>query len=356
MKDVNFLEVLKNYQIILWPAIEKAIIDSNKFPAFCSIDKKYQSELDFHLEIVSDYPRRKGKYLRPGLLLLTAQAMGASLKSALNTAAAMQISEDWILNHDDIEDDSPDRRGKPALHKIYGHELALNAGDALHLIMWKVLFENYYSLDRDLFQKIITEFQLMLNRTVLGQEIELKWAKDNRFDLTDEDNFLVLESKTGYYTIAGPMRLGAILAGASIDQLDKIYRFGVLLGRSFQIIDDYLDLTSDFSGGKTVKGNDICENKRTIMLLHLMRHADQNDLLKITKILFKSRTQKTPDDIKEIISLMTKYGSLDYAKDLAKKFAVQSKKIFSKDLKFLSGEPFRSQIESGIDFIVTRDH
>lgn len=355
MKGVDFLEVLKSYQDILWPVIEKAIIDSNKFPAFCSIDKKYQSELNFHLEIVSEYPRRKGKYLRPGLLLLTAQAMGAGLKSALNTAAAMQISEDWILNHDDIEDDSPDRRGKPALHKIYGHELALNAGDALHLIMWKVLFENYRSLGQDLSQKIFTEFQLMLNRTVLGQEIELKWARDNRFDLTDEDNFLVLESKTGYYTIAGPMRLGAILAGASIGQLDKIYKFGVLLGRSFQIIDDYLDLTSTFSGQKQ-QYNDIYESKRTIILGHLLRSATVEEKNKIKIILSKTRYRKTETEVKEIISLMTKYGSLDYAKDLATKFAVRSKQIFTKDLKFLRAEPYRQQLESAIDFIVNRTH
>jgi geranylgeranyl diphosphate synthase, type II len=356
MNNLIFLEILKNYQDLLWPVIEKAIIDANNFPVFCSIDKKYQSVLDFHLEIVSDYPRRKGKYLRPSLLLLAAQAMGVDLKSALNTAAAMQISEDWILNHDDIEDDSPDRRGQPALHKIYGHELALNAGDALHLIMWQVLFNNYSSLSPELSSKIINEFGLMLNRTVLGQEIELKWAKDNRFDLTDEDNFLVLESKTGYYTIAGPMRLGAILGGATDNQLNKIYKFGVLLGRSFQIIDDYLDLTSDFAGSKKVKGNDIYENKRTIMLLHLIRHASQNDLSEIIKILAKSRTQKTPEDIVKIISLMDKYGSLNYAQDLAKKFATEAKEIFSKDLKFLKIEPYRSQIEAGIDFIVTRDH
>ena len=352
----DFSNILKNYQQILWPVIDKAINDANKFPKFCQIDKKYQSLLDFHHEIVSEYPSRLGKYFRPSLLLLTAQAMGVNLDIALNTAAAMQISEDWILNHDDIEDDSPDRRGKPSLHKMYGIELAINAGDALHLIMWQVLSNNFKTLDSSLAIKIIDEFGLMLNRTVLGQGIELKWALDNRFDLSDNDNYLVLESKTGYYTIAGPMRLGAILANAKEEQLDNIFKFGVLLGRSFQIIDDLLDLTSDFSGMKKIKGNDIYENKKTIMLLHLYRTATGQDKTDLVTILDKSRTQKTPEDISMVINLMNKYGSIDYGRQLAKKFAQESKVIFDQDLGFLSQEPYRQQLQSAIDFIVNRDH
>jgi len=148
--------------------------------------------------------------------------MGAKREKAMITAAAMQISEDWILNHDDIEDDSESRRGKPALHKIYGNELAINAGDALHIIMWKVLFDNFSTLNKELAMKIIEEFYTMLSRTVLGQEIELKWTRDKRFDLNYEDNLMILESKTGYYSIAGPMRLGAIFARSSRASLKSI--------------------------------------------------------------------------------------------------------------------------------------
>jgi geranylgeranyl diphosphate synthase type II len=297
-----------------------------------------------------------GKYIRPTLLLLTAQAMGASLKDSLTTAAAMQISEDWILNHDDIEDDSPTRRGSPTLHRIYGPQLALNAGDALHLVMWKTLFANFKKLGQTKSLKILEEFYTMLNRTVLGQEIELNWIRQQKLDLTDEDSFLVLESKTGYYTIAGPMRLGAIIANASDEQLCHIYRFGVLLGRSFQIIDDLLDLTSNFAGQKSIKGNDIIESKKTIMILHLLRTASPKDKALVKSILLKPATQKTASDIDIVIKLMEKYGSLDYGRQLANKFARESKKIFQQKLTFIKKQPFRDQIESGIDFIITRDH
>jgi len=356
MKNIDFLQVLKDNQKLVWPIIDQNIADSMVFPGFCCLNSKYKSLIDFHHQIVADYPRRMGKYIRPTLLLLTAQAMGTTLKDSLTTAAAMQISEDWILNHDDIEDDSPTRRGQPTLHRIYGPQLALNAGDALHLVMWKTLFANFSKLGKTKALKILEEFYTMLSRTVLGQEIELNWIRQQKFDLTDEDSFLVLESKTGYYTIAGPMRLGAIIANASNKQLDDIYKFGVLLGRSFQIIDDLLDLTSNFAGQKTSKGNDIYESKKTIMILHLLRVASPKDKAFVKSVLLKSATQKTASDVNKVIKLMEKYGSLDYGRQLATKFARQSKKIFQQKLTFIKKQPFRDQIESGIDFIISRDH
>lgn len=355
MEEQNFVNSLKKCQEIVWPVIEKKINTLNDFPEYCQVNKKYQKELDFHLEIVGDYPRRKGKYFRPTLLLLTALGMGTEEKDCLNTAAAMQISEDWILNHDDIEDDSPERRGQAALHKKYGMELAMNAGDALHIVMWQVLMDNFPILGEKKSLEIINEFEIMLNRTVLGQEIEMKWVREKGFDLSDEDNFLILESKTGYYTIAGPMRLGAILAGASKEELDKIYHFGVILGRSFQIIDDLLDLTSDFAGLKK-RGNDIYENKRTIMLLHLYREAKGVDKEKLIEILNKKREEKNESDVDYIVKLMEKYGSLKYGFKLAEKFTEEAKNIFHKELTFIKKEPYRSQIEAGIDFVAKRDH
>lgn len=350
-----FGEYLKKYQEVLWPVIEKKIIEANEYPEYCALGKKYQKEKDFHLEIVSEYPKRKGKYLRPSLLLMTTQAMGGKLEEALDTAAAMQMSEDWILNHDDFEDDSPERRGKAALHKIYGNELAVNAGDALHAIMWKSLRENFSKLDEKRAIKIFDEFFTMIDRTILGQGIELKWTKENRIDLSEEDNLLILESKTGYYTIAGPMRLGAILAGASEKELEIIYRFGVMLGRSFQIIDDLLDLTSDFGGLKKIKGNDVYENKRTIILNNLLNKINGKEKERLLEILDKGRS-KTKVEVDEVINLMDKYGSLDYARKKAREYANKAEMIFEKEMNFLKTEPYREQIKMGIEFIVNRDH
>jgi len=350
----DFIKTLDKYRHLLWPFIEKNLNQIKTFPEYCQLDKKYQSLIDFHFDMVADYPRRQGKYLRPTLTFLTAQSMGIRYQKVVPTAATMQISEDWILGHDDIEDQSKKRRGKAALQKIYGDELAINAGDSLHVLMWQVLDQNLSKLDHRLASKIHQEFFTMINRTLLGQTIEIKWAKENRFDLSIEDVLLILESKTGYYTIAGPMRLGAIIAGASQYQLKQIYKFGVILGRSFQIIDDLLDLTSDFAGLKKQQGNDIYEGKRTIMLVHLLNNISPRNKKKLHQILSKSRRQKSKEDIKWIIDQMNKVGSIDYGQKLAHKFAKQAVEIFDNDLKFIKEQPYRNQIRSAIDFIINR--
>lgn len=275
--------------------------------------------------------------------------MGANLESTLKTAAAMQLSEEWILIHDDVEDESCQRRGLPTLQKLYSPALAINAGDAIQTIMWRVITDT-----KD--QKIIDEFYWLLNRTTLGQTIDIKWNQDNKLDITDEDVFLILESKTCYYTISGPMRLGAILANASEDQLNIIYKFGINLGRSFQIIDDVLDITCDFCGLKKQPYNDIYEGKRTIPLSHLLKSATSSELNDIRGIFKKPRDQKSENEVAHIIELMKKYKVIDSAKELAVKFAQEAKKILNDDMPFIKIEPYRQELESAIDFIVTRDH
>ncbi|MCW1949272.1 MAG: polyprenyl synthetase family protein [Candidatus Shapirobacteria bacterium] len=353
---INFLEVLNSYKNLLWPFIETNLNQIKDYPEFCRLPDQYRSVLDFHFTMVSDYPHRKGKYIRPSLVLLTAQSMGFSLDKALSTAAAMQLSEDWILNHDDIEDQSEQRRGLPAIQKIYGDHLALNAGDALHILMWQVLSRNFSLLDKNIAEQIQQEFFTMLNRTILGQTIEIKWIEDHRYDLKIDDVLLIAESKTCYYTISGPMRLGAILAGATKDQLNSIYKFGLSLGKSFQIIDDLLDLTSDFSGQKSQVGNDIYEGKRTTILIHLLENIDSQNKTKLIEILNKSRTQKTNNEITWVIDQMKTCGSLDFARQLADDYSRKARQIFDNELTFLSNEPFRSQLSACIDFITTRNH
>lgn len=356
MKRIDFIQVLEEKKKIVWREIEKYLENLIKFPDYCQIPSKYQSLVHFHQKIVSEYPQRKGKYLRPTLVLLTAEAMGFSQKKAIKTAAAMQVSEDWILNHDDIEDDSLERRGKPALHRLYGKELAINAGDALHILMWKILWDNRQVLGEKKAGEVAGEFFRMLNRTTLGQTIEICWTNENKTDLTDEDILLILESKTAYYTIAGPMRLGAILAGASGGQLEAIYEFGKPLGYCFQIRDDILDLTSDFAGLKKQTGNDIYEGKRTIMLAHLFRVVKGKDKARLLKIMAKKREEKTAEEVFWVIDLMKKYGSLEYGQKLAEKFVKQAQEIFEKKLGFLKHQPARDQLKAGIDFILKREY
>lgn len=289
--------ILEKYKSLVWPEINRYLKDP-VYPAQFRIPGKYKKDVDLYWKINREYPERKGKYLRPTLVLLTASALGLPIKRAIKTAAAMQISEEWILIHDDIEDKSAMRRGKPTLHKIYGHELAINAGDSLHIIMWKVL--------NDQASKAVNEeFYRMLVRTALGQGVEQIWTNNHKKNLTDSEYFFIADSKSAYYSIAGPMRLGAILAGTSPHQIEKITEFGLYLGRCFQLVDDILDLEQDKKEGKTT-----------------------------------------------IASLK----GVAYAKKLAIEAKNNALKIFDKKLGFLSHEPARSELKEIIDFILERKY
>lgn len=315
---MDFISVLKEKQNLVWPVIEKYL----SIP----LAKEYKGIVKFHSDLISEYPKRKGKYVRPSLVVLTAEAMGVPTSKSLRVAAAMQVCEDWVLIHDDFEDDSELRRGSLTLHRLFSSELAINAGDFLHVLMWQMIMDCRKELGDELMFKVFSEFQKILRRTVLGQTAEIKWTQDRKL-LTDNDWFFVADGKTSYYTIAGPMRLGAIIAGATEKQLDLIMTFGQLLGRAFQIRDDLLDLETD-----------IIEGKRTLMLGHLLRTASMKDKKQIDS------------------EMMEKYGSLVYAKNIADELAEKAQEFFDSKLRFLKKEPARSQLRAGIRFMVEREY
>lgn len=351
--DIDFSKVLAAKKQIIWPVIEDYLENSFR-PILDKFTGDFPDMADYHYNLVSEYPRRQGKYIRPSLVVLTAEAMGTSADKSKKTAAAMQISEDWVLIHDDWEDGSLERRGEATLHRQYSPELAINAGDSLHILMWKVIQDNITVLGPEKTAKVANEFYQMLTRTALGQTVEIKWTQENKIDLTDEDWFFVADGKTAYYSIAGPMRLGAIIAGATEEQLEELFNFGTYLGRCFQIRDDILDLTSTFSGQKKQKGNDIYEGKRTLMLIHLLRSLPDNEREKVLEVFQKTRDQKTPQDVELVIKLMKKYGSIEYSQKVAEDFMKKALEIFQTRLTFLSYDPARSELEAGINFILNR--
>lgn len=350
----DFVSVLKEKRDLVWPIYQKYLDQAASFPDMSAYQFDSSKITNLYKEIIEVYPARQGKYIRATLIILTAEAMGIPTEKSLLTAAAWQASEDWILIHDDWYDKSLERRGGPTLHLKYNPELAVNAGDAIHILQWKMLTDNHLLLGADTTFKLLDEAERVLSRTMLGQSAEVLWNQSWQ-NLSDEEYFFVVDGKTSNYTIAGPMRLGAIIGQASSSQLQLIQEFGKLLGRAFQIRDDYLDATSNFKGLKQ-QGNDIYESKRTIMLGHLLRTASEEDKKQLQNILVKPRSQKTPEEINWITEKMKHYGSLDYSLKIASDLATQAEKFFDDKLTFLKAEPARSNLKAGIKFIVERDH
>ena len=129
--------------------------------------------------LVADYPHRGGRMLRPSLCIATARAFGAPLEDAVRSAVALELLHNAFLVHDDIEDDSDERRGRPTLHALHGVPVAVNVGDALTLLGLRALIDNRGTLGPGLTLRILEEAERMARESVEGQAIELGWRRDN---------------------------------------------------------------------------------------------------------------------------------------------------------------------------------
>jgi geranylgeranyl diphosphate synthase type II len=333
----DFMQVLEQKKALVWPEFQRYLPKGK----------------DMHSQLVRDYPERGGKYLRSGLVLLAAEAFGGNPSKAIRTAAAMEASQNWILIHDDIEDRSEDRRGKPTLFRIYGEEMAINAGDALHVIQWKMLLDNREMLDEKTAFRVLNEFYRILSLTTEGQTLELEWIQKKGVDISEADYYAISDAKAGMYTVIGPMRLGAIVAGAPDEQLAALNTFGLPFGRAFQIQDDVLNLTAGSAYGKEI-GGDVYEGKRTLMLVHLLQHCTPAEKEKIIAVYRKKREQKRPEEVKFILDLMKSKGSIDFAKKRSLEWAAQAQKLFDSELRFLKDSPAKQTIRAGIEFVAKR--
>src|SRR5713226_3388119 len=161
-------------------------------------------EVDLLYKMMRDYPQRQAKGLRPFICIAACRAFGGKEEDAFLTAASLELFQNWILIHDDIEDASEMRRGSPALHKKYDWTLALNAGDALHARMWGALLDNETRLGPTKTLRILGEFYKMINETTEGQHIELGWVVGRRWDLSEGDYYLMCTKKTSWYTTIAP--------------------------------------------------------------------------------------------------------------------------------------------------------
>ncbi len=268
-------------------------------------------------DLVADYPRRGGRAFRPSLCVATARAFGRPIEDALRSAAAIEILHNALLVHDDIEDGSVRRRGKPTLHVQEGMAMALNAGDALLLLSLRPLLDNWRILGPGVTLRILEETERMGRETAEGQAIELGWRRDNSLDVGEPDYLEMVLKKTCWLGMIHPSRVGALIgAGEGLD-LEPFIGFGFLLGAAFQIQDDLLNLAGDEDDyGKELDG-DIHEGKRTIMLIRLMERSSDDDRERLTSVLRRPREERTAEDVRWIRASMERHGCIDYAREMA---------------------------------------
>lgn len=308
-------------------------------------------------DLAADYPSRKGKALRPALCIATCCAFGGTEQAALPSAAAIELLHNAFLVHDDIEDESEQRRGRPTLHASEGVPLALNAGDAMILEAMSMLRANRDALSARLADQILDEFEAMLRLTVEGQATELGWRRDVVIDITPADYLDLVLRKTSWYTTIHPMVVGALIGSWRTVPLAPLIHFGTYLGAAFQIRDDILNLTSSEQRyGKEILG-DLFEGKRTLMLIHLWQHVDADCRRSfLDPFLHRSRTERTASDVERVLALMHEHQSIEYASAFADGIAARAVTSFDEAFADAPASPHRSFVRALINFMLDRDH
>lgn len=252
-------------------------------------------------------PQAQGKQIRPVLLLLTAQAGGGSWKDALPAAGAVELLHNFSLIHDDIQDDSPTRRGRPSVWKKWGRAQAINTGDAMYTLAYRSLHElqNTYS------PQIILQAYHVFNQTCFrlteGQHLDLKFEEQEEMPL--DDYWSMVERKTGAL-LEGAMEIGALCAGVSKSRQHAFRAFGLNLGLAFQALDDILGIW----GEKEVMGksnqSDLVTGKKTLPILYgIAQKGDFYTAWRSGKI--------TPRDVSRLARLLEKEGARRFASQKA---------------------------------------
>ena len=272
-------------------------------------------------QLVRSYPSRPGKALRPTLCIQSCRAFGGTEEDAFPVAVAIEMLHNAFLVHDDIADGSELRRGRPTLPADYGQALSLNAGDALVVLANQVLRRHARTLDDEIADRVLDEFDNMALRTLEGQATELGWRRERVIDLTPEDYLDLVLHKTCWYTTIHPLRVGALLGPEGPPDLGAMVSFGFYLGAAFQIRDDLLNLTGAVGVyGKEING-DLYEAKRSLALIHVCGQVEGDDRDLMAHYLSVDRAERTAPMVDDVRRLLDRHGSIDYAAEFARGIA-----------------------------------
>ncbi len=351
--------------------------------------------------LMLDYPLREAKGLRPALCIATCRALGGKLDAVVRSAAVLELFHNAFLIHDDIEDGSLMRRGSPTLHRTHGLPIAVNVGDAMLAIALQPLLDNVAVLGLGPALRILQAVARMTRESVEGQALELEWIRSGTLDVTDDGYVRMVEQKTAWYSFITPVTVGAITARAPQDRIDALAAFARSLGIAFQIQDDVLNLRGQEAAyGKEIAG-DLWEGKRTLMLLHMLRGASAAERQEVARILRLPRPEegsaapdtsatgpealltrlveegeltsrgeallrdalrahgasgpvKTEADVRFLLSLIEREGSIDYAQAVARRHAEDAQQRLEACREWLPSSVHSQLLDALVAYVLSR--
>lgn len=289
-------------------------------------------------DVLTYVKNRSGKMMRPLLILLTAKLVGKVTLSTYHTALAMELLHNATLVHDDIVDESDERRGKPSVNAAFNNKVAVLSGD--------------YMLATSLQHSVKTDdLRIIGIISTLGQvlaEGEIIQLENINFEELSEDIYFNIIRKKTASLFAGSAMAGALSAGADEETAEKARLFGEMVGIAFQIKDDIFDYYDSQAIGKPT-GNDMREGKLTLPALYALNTFADSEAMNIAKKV--KRQLATEEEISRLIEFVKEKGGIDYARGVMADYRDKALALIPPECEGALREAF----VAFIDYVIKRE-
>ena len=282
----------------------------------------YYGMMHYHLgwvdEMLQPVVTRGGKRLRPLICLLACEAAGGDPGQALPAGSAIELIHGFSLIHDDIEDGSPLRRGRPAVWNVWGVPHAVNAGDGLFVLARLAL---HRLADRGVPAHRCQAVSLAFDQACLalceGQFFDMSFEGRPAVDF---DQYLwMIRCKTATL-LAASAQLGAMVATDDTELIGRYFAFGLNLGMFFQIQDDVLGAWGDEQVTGKSAATDIRDRKKTLPVVYALSHPDDPDAARQLAELYAQAGELDPPAIRAALLLLDRLGARRYAENMAEEY------------------------------------
>ena len=290
-------------------------------------------------EIFSLIRNRSGKRMRPILMLLMAKNFGGINKATLHAAVGLELLHTASLVHDDVVDESPERRGQASVNAAYNNKVAVLIGD--YILSTALLHVSHTHHEQ------IVMSLAELGRTLSNGEI-LQITSNTSDVLSEETYYSVIHQKTAalFEACCG---IGAISASADDRQIDAAKNFGRLLGIIFQIRDDIFDYYDSAEIGKPT-GNDMAEGKLTLPVLYALQSTANQEMLQLA--LKVRRRLVTTEEIARLVAFTKENGGIEYAEQ--RMFELRDE-AFLFIQQFVEDAAIADALTAYLDFVIKRN-
>ena len=353
---VDIQKMLAEQAPIIDKIIEKWIpkkYDDNTMK-FIFGEAKYKYNIDCanksFAEPIWEFLNRGGKRWRPALFLMIVEALGGDKNKVFDFVVIPEIIHEGTLLHDDIEDRSELRRGKPCTYILYGVDVTINTGNEMYYLPLLPLIKHRNEFDPKVIVKVYETYAREMINLGLGQAMDIAWHNGmcNANNLSEEEYLQMCSNKTG--TLARmSAKIAAILSNATDEQIEKLGNYAETVGVAFQIQDDILNLVEGEFTDKKGLGEDITEGKRSLLVIHALNEASHEDRERLIEILNMHTSDQELRD--EAIAIIKKYGSIEYSKEKARSMILEAWRGVDRILK---PSPAKEKLKAFADYLVER--